>query len=154
MRCVVEGNAGLTAIHTTHGADADAVFGASSGVNGIAEPVDFAARRVVAVEQHLINYNTAAEARANGHAKQVLVAFRIALLLKEFVYFGQQAVQGFAVGKEVAVVVDENRYMKLVLQHGFQGHAATEGGQVLQVADDAVGVVGGTGEAETDGRSL
>ena len=116
--------------------------------------VDFAAGRVVAVHQHLINNYSSAEARADGHAEQVLVAFRVALLLQQLVHLGKQAVEGFAVGKQVAVIVDENGDVEFVLQHGLQRHTAAKMGQVLQVADDAVGIVGGAGEAEADGRAL
>ena len=44
--------------------------------------------------------------------------------------------------------------MKLIFEHGLQGHTSSESRQVGQVADDAVRVVGWTGETEADGPGL
>ena len=90
---------GFAAVDATHGTNANAVFGAGLVVERVAVAVDFAAGRVVAVEQHLINNYASAKARAEGYAEQVLVAFRVALLFQQLVHLGTQAVEGFAVGK-------------------------------------------------------
>ncbi len=85
--------------------------------------------------------DAAAEAGAERHAEQVLVALGAAGLFQQAVDIGQEAGDGLAIDEEVAVVVDEGRDAELLLQHRPQGHAAAEAGQVAQVADDAVGII-------------
>ncbi len=53
--------------------------------------------------------------------------------------------------EEVPVVVDEDGDGEAVLEHGAQGHSASERGEVVGVADDSRRVVRGTREGEADG---
>ena len=86
--------------------------------------------------------DAAAEAGAQRHAEEVLVALGAARLFQQAVDVGQKTGDGLAIDEEVAVVVDEDRDAELLLEHRPQRHAAAEAGQVAQVANDAGRVVG------------
>lgn len=108
--------------------------------------------RVVAAVELIVDHHTDAEARAEGVAHQVFVAFRAAQGFELGVYLGQGAAQCFAIGEQVAVVVDEYRNAEFVFEEGPQRHAFAERGEIGQVtADDAVGIIGRARECEADG---
>ena len=127
---LVDGDASFASVNTAHGTDADTVLRDGARVEAIRRAPDLAASRIVAVEQHLINDNTAAEACAEGYAEEILVAFRVALLLQDAVYLGQQSAKGLAVDEEVAVVVDKDGHVELVLKDLFQRHTPRKVGRL------------------------
>ena len=63
----------------------------------------------------------------------------------------QQSADGLSIDEEVAVIVDEDGDVELVLKHGPEGHATAEALKITEVADDAVRVVRRTGKREADG---
>jgi len=70
-------------------------------------------------------------------------------------HLGQGPAEGLAVSEEIAVVVDEDGDAELHFEERPQSHAVAERGEVGEVtSDDAVGVVGRTGEGEADGHGL
>ena len=64
---------------------------------------------------------------------------------------GQEAADGLAIDEEVTVIVDENGDAEFSLKHRSKCHAAAESGEVAEIADDAVRVVGRTGKREANG---
>ena len=141
-------------IHPADGTDADAFLCDDEGIHAVAHTPDVAAATVVARQQHLVYHHAAAETCAEGDAHHVLVATLAASLLQSFVHSGQGTCQSFAVGKEVAVVVHIHRNLEDALQVRTERYAASEGGEVGQVADDATLVVCRAGEGEADGNRL
>ena len=75
-----------------------------------------------------------------------------ALLLKQAVDLGKQACKRLAIGEQVAIVVDEDRHLKKLFEHGLEGYATLEVGKVLEVANDAIGIIGRARKTKTDGR--
>ena len=117
----------------------------------VAEDPDVAAASVVAGQQLPVDDCAGAESRAERDAQQVPVALRRSARLQQRVDLGQRARDGFAVGEQVAVVVDEYRNAEAPFEVGAQCDSAAKGGEVRQVADDAVGIVGRSREGEADG---
>jgi hypothetical protein len=74
-------------------------------------------------------------------------------VLKALIDFRKHTTEGFAIGKEVAIVVDEYGHTEALLQHRAEGYTITEGREVgKETSDDATGVVGGTREGKTNGN--
>ena len=138
-------------VNALYGADRGAVFDDNVGHLLVLEAKSLDARVVAAVE-FVVHHDTDAQTRAESVAHQILVAFGAAQRFEPGVHFGQCAAQRFAVGKEVAVVVDEDRNAEFVFEERPQRHAFAERGEVGQVsADDSVRIVGRAGEREADG---
>ena len=114
------------------------------------EAPHIAAATVVAREQLAVDNHTTAKSGAEGHAEQIFILLGAACSLDGSIDFGQSAGKGFAIGKEVAVVVDIHRYIEVALQIRAESHAAAECREVGKVAYDAVLIVGRTGECKTD----
>ena len=112
--------------------------------------------RVVAAVEAVIDHDAHAEARAEGVAHQILVAFGAVQRFEPGVDLRQGSAQRLAVGEQVAVVVDEDRDAERRFEERTQRHAVAERREVGQIAaDDAGAVVCRTGEGEADGhRSL
>ena len=107
---------------------------------------------VVAAVEAVVHDDADAESRAEGVSDEVPVLFRASERLETGVYLGQCAAEGLAVGKQVTVVVDEDRDAELGLEEGAESHTFAERGEVGQIAaDDSVRVVGRAGEREADG---
>ena len=83
--------------------------------------------------------DAAAEAGPERHAEEIVVAFGAAGLFEQAVDVRQKAGDRFAIDEQVAVIVDEGRDAKALLEHRPQGDAAAETGQIAEVADDAAG---------------
>ena len=109
--------------------------------------------RVVAAVELSVHHHTHTESGAEGIAQQAVEAFAAAGLGQAAVDLGQGAAEGFAVGKQVAVVVDIYGQTEFMLQEGAQSHAVAKRREVGQIAsDDSVGIVGRAGECETYGH--
>ena len=147
----IAGEFGVYPFHSTHG---HALLDDYAGHLLVAQAESLHAR-VVAPVQPVVHHHADAEARAKRVAQKILVALRTAECLEPGVHFGQCAAQRFAIGEQVAVIVDEHRDAELILQERSQRHTVAERREVGQIAaDDAVGVVGRARESEADGHGL
>lgn len=78
--------------------------------------------------------------------------FHAAGLLEASVDFRKGAGEGFSVGEEISVVVDEHGQSEFAFEEWAESHAAFESWKIGEAGgEDAVGVVGGTRECEADG---
>jgi len=132
--------------------DGCALLYVAAGLELVAQEADFHAGGVVAEEKVAIADEAATETGAEGDAHEIAVAPGATGLLEEAIDVREEALEGFAVGEEVAVIVDEDGNAEVLLEHRAEGDAATEAGEIREVADDAAAVIGGAGEGEADGN--
>ena len=153
-RALRQVGAALTGVHALHASDGDAFLCGPRGHKAVAQTVDLAGGRVVALEQAPVAHHAGAEPGAESDAQQVAVAPRAVGLVQQAVDVGQEAGDGLSQGEEVAVVADEHRQAELVFQRRTKWHAAAKHRQVDEIADDAALVVSRPREGETDRHRL
>ena len=140
-------------VHPPDGPAADAFLRDQRRIVDIPHQPDIAAAAVVAAQEPSVQDDAAAEAGSERDAQEILVALRASGRFQGGVQLRQDAREGLAIGKQVAVVVDEDRKAEDVLQVRPHRHAVLEAREIGQVADDAVLVVRRTREGEADGDS-
>ncbi len=148
------GAAGEFAVDALDGPDGGAVLADDAGHLLVAQAESLDARIVAAVELPA-DHHTDTQSRAESVAQQIAVTLGAAGLFEPGVHLGQGPAEGLAVSEEIAVVVDEDGDAELHFEERPQSYAVAERGEIGEVtSDDAVGVVGRTGEGEADGHGL
>ena len=104
---------------------------------------------IIPKHQFAVCDHPAAEARPQSNAQEIAVAARVAHLFQFLIDFGQDARHSFAVGKQIAVVVDENRNSECLFQERTEGNATPECREIGQVADNPCPIIRRTGKGET-----
>ena len=94
------------------------------------------------------------ESCAQSDPQQIVVLPGDAKSFQILIYGRKETHDGFAIGKQVAVVVDEHGDFKLILQHGGKGYSTPECREVSAIANYPVGVIGGSGKGKADGHRL
>ncbi len=115
---------------------------------------DLARVGIVAQIQLAGRDDTSSKPCPQSDAEEIVEAFGGARLRQHLVGLGEQPGDGFAVGEEVTVIVDEDGDAESLLQKGPQGYPASVGGQVAHVVDDPMGIIGRPGKGEADGRGF
>jgi hypothetical protein len=109
--------------------------------------------RIVSTVEVTVDNDSDAESRSDGVANEVVKALLGTHVFKALIDFRQYATEGFAIGEEVAVVVDEYGHTEALFQHRAECYAITERGEVgKETSDDAAGIVGGAREGKTNGN--
>ena len=151
LRREVGGIARELLIDPLHGTDGHAFLRDTLRILLVTETPDVAAHTIVAQKELAVDDHARAKARAEGDAQQMAEPLRAARLPKETVDFGQCSAHGLTIGEEASVVVDEHGHAEFPLEKRTQGDAASEGGEVGKVADDALFIVGRARESKADG---
>ena len=108
--------------------------------------------RVIARVQLALGHKAKAEARTERIAQKGVVALGAAQSLQTLVDLGKCSRQSLAIGVEVGVVVDIDGDAELLFQEGAEGHSVAERWEVGEVesTDNAIGIIGRTGEGKAD----
>src|SRR5579885_3472848 len=87
---------------------------------------EFAGHRIVACQQLAVADDPAAQSGADRDSEQIAVAFGIAGAFQQTIHVGEEPGDGFTVGKQIAVVVQEDGELKPVFEHGAERDAAAK----------------------------